>query len=381
MRVKFLHSSDFQIGMTRWFLTDTDDAQARFDAARKQAITRLGELAIAHECNFIVVAGDVFEHNAINTATKKRAIAALADLPMDVYLLPGNHDPANAGSILTELEQFSNLHVLMDTTPQKTAKGEAQIIGAPWLSKTPTTDLAAQALMGLTPTTDIRILVAHGQVENRSNEIKPDLIDLPNLEAALARGVIDYVALGDTHSAQSIGETGAVWFSGSPEVTDFKEVPVGGGEQNSGKALVVSVEKLAGESATVTVEEVQIGTWVFDAIDYELYTRQDVADFIALLESYPNKDETVIKYSLRGELDIVTRQLLEQQLAELAPLFANLYPRLRTTDLRTRASEDAIAELQLSGFGLATVKELQQSSDPAAEDALSLLFRLSQGGK
>ena len=41
MRVKFLHSSDFQIGMKRWFLTDTEDAQPRFDAARKQAITQL----------------------------------------------------------------------------------------------------------------------------------------------------------------------------------------------------------------------------------------------------------------------------------------------------------------------------------------------------
>ena len=68
MRVKFLHSSDFQIGMKRWFLTDTDDAQPRFDAARKQAITALGDVAVAHDCEFVVVAGDIFEHNAVSEA-------------------------------------------------------------------------------------------------------------------------------------------------------------------------------------------------------------------------------------------------------------------------------------------------------------------------
>ena len=41
--VTFIHSSDFQLGMTRWFLDD--DAQSRFDDSRLRAIARLGDLA------------------------------------------------------------------------------------------------------------------------------------------------------------------------------------------------------------------------------------------------------------------------------------------------------------------------------------------------
>ncbi|MFC2549220.1 MAG: DNA repair exonuclease, partial [Corynebacterium matruchotii] len=49
MTTRFLHTSDLQLGMTRWFLQETEDAQALFDAARVEAITRLGEKAIEYQ--------------------------------------------------------------------------------------------------------------------------------------------------------------------------------------------------------------------------------------------------------------------------------------------------------------------------------------------
>ena len=42
---KFLHTADWQLGMTRHFLSD--EAQARFTAARIEAITTIGALAVA----------------------------------------------------------------------------------------------------------------------------------------------------------------------------------------------------------------------------------------------------------------------------------------------------------------------------------------------
>ena len=77
-RVKFLHSSDLQIGMTRWFLSE--EAQARFDDDRIRAIEKMGEVARAHDCEFIVLAGDVFEHNSLEQRTTGRALEALRSL-------------------------------------------------------------------------------------------------------------------------------------------------------------------------------------------------------------------------------------------------------------------------------------------------------------
>ena len=65
--VTFIHSSDFQLGMTRWFLDD--DAQSRFDDSRLRAIARLGDLAEESGAEFIVVAGDVFDANALKPQT------------------------------------------------------------------------------------------------------------------------------------------------------------------------------------------------------------------------------------------------------------------------------------------------------------------------
>ena len=55
--VRFLHTSDWQLGMTRWFLREGDgEAQARYSADRLEAVRRLGRLAQERGAEFIVVA-------------------------------------------------------------------------------------------------------------------------------------------------------------------------------------------------------------------------------------------------------------------------------------------------------------------------------------
>lgn len=90
-KTTFIHTSDFQLGMQRWFLSG--EAQARFDDARLESIKRLGELAERTGAEFIVVAGDVFERNSLSSQVTGRAREALEKLPVPVFLLPGNHDP------------------------------------------------------------------------------------------------------------------------------------------------------------------------------------------------------------------------------------------------------------------------------------------------
>ena len=54
----FIHTSDFQLGMTRWFLKG--EAQGRFNDDRESAIMHLGQLAEEVGAEFIVVARYVF---------------------------------------------------------------------------------------------------------------------------------------------------------------------------------------------------------------------------------------------------------------------------------------------------------------------------------
>lgn len=375
----FLHTSDLQLGMTRWFLAG--EAQARFDDARLRVIERLGAVAIEQGCEFIVVAGDVFEHNSLNERTTGRALEFLGSLPVPVYLLPGNHDPLIADSIFFRTDGVEGLHVISDSTPVRVSN-DVELVGAPLLSKRATTDLVRQAIEPLEATDHIRIMVGHGQAESRSNEIVPDLIDLAYAESKLRDGTIDYLALGDTHSTQAVGTSGLVWFSGAPEATDFHDLVRGefGGEHNSGNALVVRVDKTSATDASVTVEEVAVGEWTWEALDYELNSSDDVADFLATLDAYPHKDRTVIKYGLRGTLTMTATRDLEVGLEQRRPIFAALFERERLTDLHLEPGEQEIADLAVSGYSAAALAELVESSttDSAAQDAINLFFRLSK---
>lgn len=374
----FIHTSDFQLGMTRWFLNE--EAQSRFDDSRLRAITRLGDLAVETGAEFIVVAGDVFDANALSERTMGRALDAIDALPVSVYLLPGNHDPLVPGAAMEKADERANITVLRDSTPVEHRPG-VEIVGAPLLARYASEDLASKAIAGLEPTSSIRILVAHGQTEGRSGDESEVLLSLRNMERALKDGVIDYVALGDTHSAGPVGSSGRIWFSGSPETTDFhdRRENAAGNEVNSGKALVVDVDK-----HDIEVSEHQVGEWTFDALHWDVADGEDVKYVLAELDAYPEKGRTVVKYSLAGTLGLEATRELEAGLGEREHVFGALFERERIMDLHLEPSDEELEALPITGYARDAMTELitrtadAPAGETAARDAVNLLFRLSK---
>ena len=81
-----------------------------------------------------------------------------------------------------------------------------QIVAAPWRSKKPTSDLVSEVLDGLPADGVTRIVVGHGGVDIfEPDKDKPSLIRLAALEAAIERGAVHYIALGDKHSRTQVG--------------------------------------------------------------------------------------------------------------------------------------------------------------------------------
>lgn len=385
--MKFLHTSDWQIGKT-WSRLPAE-AQARFDAARLAAIKRLGKLAVEQGCSFIVVAGDVFEHNSLREETLGRAKEALRALPVPVVLLPGNHDPLTADSIFSQTQDLKGVSVIKDMEPFSPVPG-VEIVGAPLVTRHPSQDLAAAALAGLGPqrgSNGPRIVIAHGQTQGYGAAEGPALLDLATMEQALEQGIVDYIALGDTHSTQQVGSTGKIFYSGSPEVTDFHDLDTGGGENNSGNALVVEVTPgpsgIYGDGpSTVRTTCFPVGEWTFETFKEEVSAAADVQRFIRRLEDYPEKQDTVVKYSLVGTLSLEDMQVLRAELERLQPIFAALYPRERTSDLRVQPTPEDIASLNFTGFAQDVVAELTarleaDEADAVAQEALFLLYRLA----
>ena len=166
---RFLHTSDWQLGMTRHYLKEGE--QEKFAQARIDAIRRLGEVADTESCEFIVVSGDVFDSNQVDRRTVVRALEALAGVPVPVYLLPGNHDPLNEASVFRSqvfLEHKpDNVHVIEDESPFEVNKG-VEIVGTPWRAKKIVHDPVAKACSQLEPAKGIRICVTHGIMDTLS---------------------------------------------------------------------------------------------------------------------------------------------------------------------------------------------------------------------
>ncbi|HET9875907.1 MAG TPA: exonuclease SbcCD subunit D, partial [Mycobacterium sp.] len=73
--MRFVHTADWQLGMTRHFLST--DAQPRYSAARRDAVAEVGELAVEAGAEFVVVAGDVFEHNQLAPQVISQSLEAM----------------------------------------------------------------------------------------------------------------------------------------------------------------------------------------------------------------------------------------------------------------------------------------------------------------
>ena len=380
--MRFVHTADWQLGMTRHYLNG--EAQPRYSAARRDVVAGLGRLGTDAGAEFVVVAGDVFEHNQLAPRDVSQSLEAMRAIGIPVYLLPGNHDPLDASSVYTSAlfiaECPQNVTVL-DRAGVHEVRPGLQIVAAPWRSKAPTSDLVGDVLEDLPADGVTRIVVGHGGVDTLDPDPgKPSLIRLAAVEAALARGAVHYVALGDKHSRTEVGCTGRVWYSGSPEVTNYDDI-----EADPGHVLLVDIDE-DDPRRPVRVDARRVGRWRFVTLRREVDGGRDVADLDLNLDLMPDKDRTVVRLALSGSLTITDKAALDACLDRYARLFAALGLWERHTDIAVIPADGEFDDLGIGGFAAAAVEELVATARSDGEDAddaraaLALLLRLVDRG-
>ena len=371
--IRFLHTGDWQLGMTRHFFSE--GVQERFTQSRFDAIRELGRIAGEEDCRFMVVCGDVFESNLVDRKTVSRALEALKDVHVPVYLLPGNHDPLNAASVYrsaTFLDRKpANVHVIEDSAPIPVEEG-IEIIGVPWTSKRPMHDLVALVTGDLEPAVDtLRICVAHGMVDTLSPDSDdPALISLHAAENAISESKIHYLALGDRHSLTEVGDTGRIWYAGAPEPTNYKEV-------KSGFALVAAINEEG-----VNTKEVNVGRWKFiEREQVDLNIKEDIEALSGWFDDLESKERTVVKLRFVGSISLSLHSELEELLAHAREILGAVETRMKY--LVVIPEDTDFTDLGFSGFASLTVDRLRSITDESgsdsvtARDALALLVRLA----
>ncbi len=412
--VTFLHTSDWQLGMTRWFLAGENNAsQHLFDAARRGAIKNMGEVAREVDAKFMVVAGDAFDSNTVPAHEVDRVLSDLRSLKLPIVILPGNHDCYHANSIylkeplLSAVERSDWLHVLSPDNPAVEIPVEVggrevsvEVTGMALNSNDPQRIDFEDFVGALEPRREPRVLVAHGQVVSFSSQAESSL-SLPAMDRAIDQGLVNYVAVGDTHSTRQLDSRGYVWFSGAQEVTEFDHR-----EPDSGNVLAVTIPVddtgveasalASGPRGVPKVAKHRVGSWRWLYQEHDFADYAEIEQWLSELEELDQPDATCVKYRISGTVSLAEKSAVDAALHRLEPVFAALYAG-SDSGLTVVSNPEDIEALGLTGFMRDAAEELQEQLTPqeassgggaggvragadrqTTADALSLLMRLAQ---
>jgi DNA repair exonuclease SbcCD nuclease subunit len=102
--VRLLHTADWQIG--KGFAKFEGDAGALLRTQRIKTVERIAQIANEQRVDVVLVAGDVFETNAVADETLRRTLNAMQAFKGPWVLLPGNHDASLSDSVWTRLPRM-----------------------------------------------------------------------------------------------------------------------------------------------------------------------------------------------------------------------------------------------------------------------------------
>ena len=349
--MKFLHTSDWQIGMKA---ESVGRRAERVREERLDAAKRVVQAARDHGAEMLVLTGDVFEDNAVDRLLVRKVGEILRSFPGPVYLIPGNHDPLVPGSVWEHSvwKEAANLKLLGRSEPVELEN--CILFPCPlhekYSTKNPTTWINARDV------TKPAVGLAHGNVEGIPNG-EPDY---PIPRDAATRLGLDYLALGHWHSyARYDADDGVcrMAYSGTHETTKF-------GERDSGNAVLVEI---AGRGAPPQLTPVKTGRLDWRTIERTIDQPQSLEPLVAELGQMARPDSAFVRVILGGVLFPEDRHALVRIEELLASRF--LFGSLDAAALIPAPDgEGWIESLPSGSFREAAVKLRAQAAQSASAD-------------
>ena len=356
MSVRFIHTADWHIGMGASHVSAVAEAvrEARFLTAR-----RIMELAREERCDFVLIAGDLFDSNAVGDELVYRVLHILEEVaPTPIYILPGNHDLFSYDSIYQRkafLDPPAHVHVLSEKTPVYILDGTVALLPTPITQKR--SEMDQMTNLPETPGAEYRIGVAHGSLRI---EGKYQADDHPIALDAATRGRLDYLALGHWHSYMEVNDRTIM--PGTPEPMRF-------GDDGGYVALV----ELRSQEAII--EKVQVNTLTWLDHDWELEHSADIIGARGVWEPRLS-EETLLRLRVSGystsEMDGELQELanwLKPRVLHLELDTAELWPEVSEGELQHLTAPHPFLTGMLSDLArLAEMADLQSGQVAAGRD-------------
>lgn len=270
--LKFLHTADWHLG--RKFPNFDKEDQLKLSRARLDVLELVFRTADQHNVDAVFCAGDLFDEPSPDVEWWEGLAAKLHAAPgrFPIFLLPGNHDPLQPGSVYERTHPFrrrlpARVHVVDSDDFTYSLNDLAVLHARPCRSQAGQEDPTRGLPVRHAGDARIRIGMVHGSTF--------DAVDCQTnfpiaKDAAQTRG-FDYLAIGDTHSFRCVpeGAIPPVVYSGAPEATNF-------GEDGAGKVVVGLVTR--SRRVNYRPEVVAAWTWKHETVRSLSELRQLHAD-------------------------------------------------------------------------------------------------------
>ena len=363
MSFTFLHTADWQIGKAFGGLPK--DVAAALTEARLAAIDRLADDAGTAQARHVLVAGDVFDSQALAPKTVRQAIARMAQhRGLTWHLLPGNHDAHRPGGLWERMigdDLPGNVRPHLTPVPVEIETG-VWLLPAPLTGRAASLDPSAHMDTAVTPAGALRIGFAHGSVRGFGSDGDASVL-ISKTRAESAR--LDYLALGDWHGAKCIDER--TWYAGTPEPDRFLG-------NDAGHALIVRIDA---PGKPPVIEKVRVGQFVWLRTDLVISNLDSLSAVEAqIAKAAPRPSDVLLQLNITGRVPAALRQEILRCLRTIEAGLRHL--EADVSGLAIKASNDDLDALGTSGdLRLVGERLTQLTDDPAAPGALSLLFDLA----
>lgn len=374
--VKLIHTADVHLDAPNQALGErAGDHRTKIRAAFERVV----DLTLERRAQALIIAGDLFDSarpgkRTVDFAFQRLARLAEASPPVEVFVLPGNHDCwaedcVYASAVARALPE--HVHVLGGTEPVSiplphldlTVHGCAHLCDRD----------GQRPLTGMAPSTETRlnVAVAHGSFE------RGDIQDDSGMFSAeeIAQSGMDYLALGHWHgySEHSAGHAIAI-NPGSPEVLGF-------GRREPGAPVEVTLTE-----GGVSTERVPVSVLRADELEIDVADVTGTEDIIGRIaeRADPHTLLEVNLVGLAGAGVVIDAQEVEDALAEVFYAFrveADFHPALGDLDSQhfdPRLALGKFVELARERVEVARA-EGDGRAQRIAERALALGFALLQG--
>ena len=356
MSIKVIHTSDWQIGKVFRFLDNA--TMGLLQEARLRAITRLGEVAETRRAAHVLVAGDVYDMEALSPRSLNQPLERMRGFrDIQWHLLPGNHDPHRPNGLWDQLLRRGlpeNVNVHTVPGPAVLQDEAAVLLPAPLFHRRTLDDLTAYMEDAVSPEGLIRVGLAHGTVRGFGSDDK----DVPNFIAPdrPSRAGLSYLALGDWHGQKQINER--CWYSGTPETDAFDVI-------DGGQALLVEIE---GPDATPTVTPFPTGNFTWSRLSEQLNSRADI-DYLAekLRDSADALDRVLIHLSVEGALSLENRQYFQKLIVDGVSA-AFCFMRVDDRRLFPHPTAEDLDQIDRGGFVRSAAEDLKRLAEEGEGD-------------